>query len=601
MVTETKVQQFVHQLEEGGWVRRVKVIVLISAIAFINYLWFFKEGNGFKGLAHEKAMEQAQIAREVARGNGFSTKIIRPAALWQFERGVGNFPLDRTPDTYHAPLPPLINAAVFKSMDLLNAGLKAYTSGTGLLSRYTYEEKMTTKLIIYPYDRIIAFVQFIFFMLAIVVSYFTARRLFDDRLAVIAVGLLLLTQRFWDYSMSGLPQMLMLFLFSGTTYLLLRAVEAQAAETRVWPWVLGVGAGFGLLALTHALTIWIFLGALVFAALHFRPRGRVVAMMLGVFLLFYGPWLIRNYMVCGTPLGLGWYSCLYLVRGTESSIMRSSELPLTDVSPYSFYTKLQKGYVGQLSDLAGFLGQSLVPLCFFPALLHLFKRPETSSFRWAVVWMWLFAIFGMAFFGMPETTPIKANDLHVLFIPLMTFYGLALILVLWSRLEISSRFLRFAFVWLLFLISSLPFLQQLLLLLGQPTGRVQWPPYVPPYIAILNQWTQDEEIIASDMPWAVAWYADRKSLWLPLSVRDFLQYNDYKQLKGQIVGLYLTPITGNKPFISDVVKGEYKDWAPFIMRTVNTKEFPLKAVTALPIDGECIYYSDRDRWTNRED
>jgi hypothetical protein len=90
-------------------------------------------------------------------------------------------------------------------------------------------------------------------------------------------------------------------------------------------------------------------------------------------------------------------------------------------------------------------------------------------------------------------------------------------------------------------------------------------------------------------------------LWLPVSVRDFLQYSDYKQLKGQIVGLYLTPITGNKPFISDIVKGEYKDWAPFIMRTVNTKEFPLKAVTALPIDGECIYYSDRDRWTNRED
>lgn len=601
MATETKVQQFVHQLEEGGWVGRFKALVLISAIAFMNYLWFFKEGNGFKGLAHEKAMEQAQIAREVARGNGFSTKIIRPAALWQFERGVGNFPLDRTPDTYHAPLPPLINAGVFKFMELINTGLKSVPVGKRFLSRYTFEEKMTTKLVIYSYDRIIAYVQFIFFLLAVYVSYYTAVRLFDDRLAVIAIGLLLLCQRFWDYSMSGLPQMMLLFEFSVVVYFLVRAIEANVAEARVWPWLLGVSAGFGVMALTHALTIWIFLGAVVFTAFYFRPRGRLVAMMLGVFLLIYGPWLIRNYMVCGTPLGLGWYSCLIQIRGSESGIMRSGELPLTDVSPTSFYNKLQRGYVSQLSELSGFLGQSLVPLCFFAALLHLFKRPETSGFRWAIVSMWMFAIFGMAFFGMPETTPIKANDLHVLFIPLMTFYGLALILVLWSRLEITAKLLRVVFVWVLFIASALPFLHQFLQLIGPPTGRVQWPPYVPPYIAILSQWTRDEEIITSDMPWAVAWYADRKSLWLPVSVRDFLQYSDYKQLKGQIVGLYLTPITGNRPFISEIVKGEYKEWAPFIMRTVNTKEFPLKAVTALPIDGECIYYSDRDRWTNRED
>jgi len=86
-----------------------------------------------------------------------------------------------------------------------------------------------------------------------------------------------------------------------------------------------------------------------------------------------------------------------------------------------------------------------------------------------------------------------------------------------------------------------------------------------------------------------------------MSIRDFISLNDYNQLKGQIVGLYLTPVTGNRSFISEIVKGEYKDWAPFITRNVNTKEFPLKAVTPLPIDGECVYYSDRDRWTNRED
>ena len=51
----------------------------------------------------------------------------------------------------------------------------------------------------------------------------------------------------------------------------------------------------------------------------------------------------------------------------------------------------------------------------------------------------------------------------------------------------------------------------------------------------------------------------------------------------------------------DIVKGEYKEWAPFILRQVNVKDFPLRAVTAMPIDNECVFYSDRDRWTNRED
>jgi hypothetical protein len=180
----------------------------------------------------------------------------------------------------------------------------------------------------------------------------------------------------------------------------------------------------------------------------------------------------------------------------------------------------------------------------------------------------------------------------------MIFYGLAFILVLWTRLEINVRLVRIAFLTLLYLISGLPLLNSLI---SPPSGRVQWPPYVPPFIAILNSWTNEDEIIASDMPWAVAWYADRKSLWLPATVNDFIALNDYNELNGRIVGLYLTPITGNGRFVSDIIKGEYKEWAPFILRNVSTKDFPLRAVTALPLDNECVFYSDRDRWSQKID
>ena len=103
------------------------------------------------------------------------------------------------------------------------------------------------------------------------------------------------------------------------------------------------------------------------------------------------------------------------------------------------------------------------------------------------------------------------------------------------------------------------------------------------------------------MPWAVAWYADRKSLWLPMSVADFVSLSDNQSLGSNLVGLYLTPVTGNRGFINEIVKGEYKEWAPFIVRQVNIRDFPLRAVVAMPIDNECVFYADRDRWSPRED
>ena len=104
------------------------------------------------------------------------------------------------------------------------------------------------------------------------------------------------------------------------------------------------------------------------------------------------------------------------------------------------------------------------------------------------------------------------------------------------------------------------------------------------------------------MPWAVAWYANRKSLWLPSTVSNFTELNDYNELGGRIVAIYLTPVTGNQPFVFGVVNGEYKEWSAFILRNKDAiKDFPLRAVTPLPLYGECVIYSDRDRWSLKTD
>jgi hypothetical protein len=402
--------------------------------------------------------------------------------------------------------------------------------------------------------------------------------------------------------------MLMLFLFSLAGYFLVRAIEAHTLNERTLLWNAGAAVAFGLLALTHGLTMFLFAGALLFMAIFLRPRGRDAAVMLVIFALIYVPWMVRNYQVCGNPLGLGWYSGLAGILGSESEVMRSMSFveKVKEAGPEVFGEKLRNQIISQFGGIYQFLGAIVVAPVFFIAMLHLFKRPETSLFRWCILSMWGFGVIGMAIFGLgssvyPRPAPLDPNNLHILFAPLMSSYGLAFLLVLWSRLELSVKLIRYAFLGLLYFVSAMPFLSQVIELHQDPKGRVQWPPYVAPFISILGEWTTEREIIASDMPWAVAWYADRKSLWLPMTLNDFISLNDYNRLGGQIIGMYLSPITGHRGFINEVVKGEYKEWAPFIMRQVNIKDFPLRAVTALPVENECVFYADRDRWSNRED
>ena len=599
MATETKIQQFVHKLEEGGWVKRVKFAVIVSAIIFNINLWFFRDA-GFRGLSHEKGIEQAQIAREIARGHGFTTKMIRPAALWLFEKNMGKFPVDRQPDIYHAPLNPYINAGAILIADAVNDVLREAGKKREWISWLTYERTMGVKTFVYAYDRILAGVQVLFFLLAVLINYYTARRLFDDRLAAFAACMMLVCQRFWDYAMCGLPQMLMLFLFSAAAHTLVRAVEAKYLKKSPLAWLSATAVLFGLLALTHGLTIWMFAGALIFIACAFRPLGRDAAIMAVIFMAIYTPWMVRNQQVCGTPVGLGWYSGLHGLRGTEPELMRSLEVSLSGLSPLTFRNKVQSETVEQVYALMTLLGGSILTVVFFVTLLHLFKRPETAIFRWALLAMWLGAVLGMSVFGMPEEGSLRANDLHVLFIPLMICYGLAFVLVMWTRLEIHIRLVRLGFLGLLFFVSSLPFIESTIQMLAGPRMAVQWPPYVAPYIAVMGTWTTEKEIIASDMPWAVAWYAERNSLWLPETIQDFIDLNDYKKLNGAIVGLYLTPVSGNRGYL-EILNGEYKPWAPFITRNVSTRDFPLKVSTVLPVSDMCIFYSDRDRWTVRED
>jgi len=307
----------------------------------------------------------------------------------------------------------------------------------------------------------------------------------------------------------------------------------------------------------------------------------------------YAPWLVRNWVVCGNPGGVAIYSVFDGINHSEAGHMRRVDLDLAEVGPGHFRNKIATNFQSQMGRIFEFLGWSVVASTFFVSLLHIFKRPETSAVRWLVLAMWLGAALGMMVYGIDEEQGVAANQLHLLFIPIMTCYGLAYLLVQWNRLDIDLRIARIGFITLLFVSSALPMI--FTVLLPSTKSGVRWPPYVPPYISVLNDWMQPNEITASDMPWAIAWYADRPAVWLPETQKIFTEFHDYGIFGAPVNGLYLTPISGSQNKLSDILKGEYRDWAAVILRSVDLSHFPLKWATLLGLDNECVFFSDHDR------
>jgi hypothetical protein len=539
--------------------------ILIRRSLFFVILVIFTLGNLFtlfKGLNSPQAMDQAQIAREIARGNGFTTKMIRPVAYYQAEKAEKRtVSLLGFQDTYHSPLNPLLNAAVLKVIGADDADAW----------------QMRENEMVYPLDRVIATVCTLFFLMAIGVNYLLIARIFDAKIAGVCAILMLFCETFWNYSLSGLPQMLMLLLFSCGVYFAYRAVEA-ASEGRIamTPAIIA-GVFFTLLALTHWMTVWIALGYIIFAAVSFRPRGIVGLSILALIIIAaIGP-MLRNHSITGSPFGTAFLT-LYngLGSGAEINVMRNIDLEAEPLVLDGLLSKILRTTLLQATDIVALLAGIVVAPLFFLSLLHPFKRKSIANFRWAILLMWITTAIGLAFFGV-STQALDPNQLHLLFAPIMTAYGLAFISILWSRLEFvaSTPALRNVHHFVVVIICALP----LVLTLPQKVrvgmhvrdrgGVPQWPPYYAPALnsktSGVKGWVSEKQVVFSDQPWAVAWYADRMSIWLPPTREGFSKLETVaSDLQTPAVGILISPSSHGSGPLSEVAD-RYKDFTPLVL------------------------------------
>jgi len=77
-------------------------------------------------------------------------------------------------------------------------------------------------------------------------------------------------------------------------------------------------------------------------------------------------------------------------------------------------------------------------------------------------------------------------------------------------------------------------------------------------------------------------------------------FYDLQTLGAPIAGIYLTPVSRDLGYASQISNGEYKEWSPLILPSPQALEhFPLRFVVGVA-DGQCLFFSDTPRWEAKQ-
>ncbi|MES2599038.1 MAG: hypothetical protein V4662_27165 [Verrucomicrobiota bacterium] len=511
----------------------------------------------FRGLSSATGMEQAQLAREIARGHGYQTKVMRPYALALLSASGKPAPPFAMPEISQPPLQPLIWAGLFKALERHQA----------------YEPTKSGS--IYLLDRAIACLGAAGFLLTLLWTHGAARKLFDDTVAAVAVGCVMVCEPLWQISVSGSPVALLLPLFALCFRLLVSAqVRLQEGQGIVLQAFL-VGLVAALMLLTHWLALWLVAG-LVLAAAFTLPGRRSAVILIAVLpvlaLAGWGMWLTKS---SGDLLG-GAKTIFqaHILTSDSTLLQREYSLTMPPVAVDDLLRKLAVNWRHQLAQGYAYLGLLAPAPFFFAVILHRFRRRETVRACQGLAMILAVLAIGLGLLGLPDKTE-DDNALYYVLAPAMAVFGSAMLALLWSRLQgtmASSFWAKLGFGVLAIAISALPMIAELppmvkagLILRGRINPH--WPPYVPDRVTLVKQLVEPDEVVFADVPWFVAWYADVPAIMLPVKRSDFTAISESVESKGaRVAGIIVTPYSARLGHLHEAFSGPYSEWPDLIFR-----------------------------------
>ena len=576
MLTVERIQAVIHKLEVDTGARWLNYLVLTLAIMLLG-VWY--DTHCYHSFNAPAAMDAAQVARNLATGKGYSSECVRPFGLHLLQQhngaaaqAPGTNEVDAAtvnalqPDLANAPLYPTLLAGLFKvtspkwTLELE----KPFWGGGGHFSRYK------------PEFHIAILNQFLL-VAAVFLTFILTRTLFDHTLAWLAALLMVGSDVLWKFSVSGLPTLLLLDIFLCLIWCLVAFEAAGAGESPNGSRRFQLALVTGLLAGLGTLTLYAFGWVMLPVVLYFlifggAARTRLSLGTLLVFAVVLAPWIARNLMVSGTFFGTAGYAILEnSMRFPGSDLMQSLDPNMTGVyGVKSYLVKLQAALHDLLPNGVPGIGGGWIGCLFLAGLLLGLRNVAARRLRYftmmcLVVFLFVTAL-GQTTLGAaaPET---NEENFLVLLTPLGIIFGLVFFLTLLDQMDLAWVPVRYAVIGLVVLLAC----QQLLFTLLPPKIRVvSYPPYNPVEIQRLSQWIHPNELMMSDLPWAVAWYGDRSCTWTTLDAGpQFYQLNDYIK---HVSALYLSEQTMDGRLLSDCLLGGKNSWSGFIFERVGVRK-----------------------------
>jgi hypothetical protein len=541
-------QDLIHHIELGAGMRYLnQTMRLILCALGLLILVVAYDLRAFRNMATQEAMDSAQLAHNLSLGRGYSTLFVRPLSIYLIQT-------QRQPNTEGAPPAQSADLALLKTNhpDLANPPVyPVLLAGLMKVLPFNYAISQTPKpfwgsfkkFYRYQPDFLISLFNQVLLFALVISTFFLAKRLFDAQVAWLSAIVLLGTELLWRFSVSGLSTILLMLIFIGLVWCLV-FLEQETREPKwnrvgIFIFTALAGALVGLGGLTRYSFCWLILPVLLFVIVYAgRQRSALGATLLLAFAVVLTPWVVRNFSLSGMPFGTATFAIIEnsaissedrLERSLSPDLLKPvhNSFPFLTAAAHVFFKKLVANSRSIVQSDLPKLGGTWASGFFLVGLLVRFRSPTLSRLRLFLLGSLLVLVVTQALgrTKLSDDSPeINSENLLVLFAPMIVMYGVSLFFILLDQIELPFFQMRSVAIGLFGLVICLPLA---LSILPPKADPVVYPPYYPPGIQNNVSWIKEDEIMMSDIPWAVAWYGQSQCVWLTLTARpDFFTMND---------------------------------------------------------------------------
>jgi hypothetical protein len=411
----------------------------------------------FNGFGLNDYHEYCEIARNFYEGNGYSTSVLRPIAYKYFT----TLP---QPEVTRLPLYPFFLALFFHLFGPNDNAVVIFNS------------------ICYG----------VLLVMVFMVAFELSRNMFVGLVAALMTALM---ESFLNYTLAAEPNIFYAAMFMGFFYFYLKYPQKTLLQ----------GIFLGLLYMLRANTLFVFIGflfALFVNSDNWKLRLRTTALLILGYTIGLLPYMARNFVILGKPLfSLYQYSLLLFTKQFPQYTVWTQ---ITSVDP--------KAYA--LSHPAEMISKSLI---WLKILLF-----DSISFYKPV----LLLMIGASLFIRPADRRLKIvrtaalAGIIVQLIMLMPIGSVPYYYMFFFPLIISTELANIRIHLERF--THIVLLVALAVVMWTTLPYWKTPKPANPFISIGRQvadTTKKTDIIVTDIPWEVTWYANRRTIWLPYDLK----------------------------------------------------------------------------------